>query len=402
MQNVISANMRSITETQATVDPLIPTYKMSKAMPPLGKQLQSISPYITFSGAAAGNSMTFKFPPGAGFMYDASLGFTCTNTVASADLLTRPGFDIINQIDYLCNGQPVLTYTGRALKAICKCLPVAEQIYINKYSYPLKPATELIAANGDSSFLTYTPLPASFLSTVEKCLLLNVIGDFQLRVSFATQAESGLTNPITAVTGVLYVETYMPKLSVYNQMVLNDWSKTLAMEETWNTYTEVVPMSSSTGVSNYSITCPFLAFRIHLMVHGVAGVSATFGVVPINSVTLNIAGVPYITALKPSRFMTQKAKNGIASLELSAANPGIVGYDSEQIATIDFGVESTRSKNTGTAFLQELRGSTLSVTCDSVTANDCRLFVITEYWNTLSYTPGAGGSSGMLSITQNN
>lgn len=94
MQNIISANQKSRTQAEATKDAMIPYYTASKVLPDLGIQFQKVNPYITFAGAAAGNSMTFKFPSGSGFLYEASLGFVCTCTLVAADTAGPLGLDI--------------------------------------------------------------------------------------------------------------------------------------------------------------------------------------------------------------------------------------------------------------------------------------------------------------------
>lgn len=399
MQNIISANQKSITESESLkLGSNIPFYSASKAIPEIGIQFQKVTPYIAFTGAIAGNSLTFKFPP-SGFLYDASLEFLCTYTVATADLPGYVGLNLINQLDWLSNGQPVLTQTGAAIRALIKTLPIAEQTFAYRHSLMLNPTTEALAANADASFVTYCPLIASWLSSEEKCLLLSVIGDLQLRVSFNTQVVSGLTNAVTAVSSTLYLQTYMPKLSVYQEMLVSDWSKKLVMECS-NTYTEVVPLTSATTLLNYQITCPFLVFRTHMYVQRTSGVNIPPITYDINTVTLSIGGVTFLDSFRKSRLLRMKTRGSLGSVSVS--NADAITYDSKEYAVIDWGIMSTRDRNTGTAFFQELRGSVLSLTFDTVTtAAESTVYIVHEYWNNISFNPGNSGS-GLLMVENNN
>ena len=400
MQSIISANIKSKTEAEAEKDAMIPYYSASKALPALGIQFQKVTPYISFSGTVAGNSLTFKLPAGSGFLYESSLSFSCTCaglSLASGDLLNHVGLGMIRQIDWMSNGQPVLTQTGAAIRALVKTLPVEQQAFIYRYALPLNPTTEDIAADTNTAFLTYTPLIASWLTSVEKDLLLNVIGDLQLRVTFETQAVTGLSVAISLASNgaTLYCQTYMPKLSVYNQQIINDWSKTLVME-CFNTYTEVVPMSTVTTVSNYTITCPFLVFRTHVMVENIVTPATTFR---INSITLNVGGVPLLDTYPRSRTLSLKARSGLGSVEVT--NNTALVYDNKDHLIIDWGVHSTRDRNVGTAFMQELRGTVLSITCETVTtAGNANMYLVHEYWQDVAFQPGASGN-GRLEVYQN-
>lgn len=402
MQNIISSNQKSVTESQNTKDAVIPYYPKPESMPELGIQFQEVGPYITLSGAIANNSVTFKLPPGAGFMYEASLGwelFTPAN-LAAGDITCQLGITMIRQIDWLANGQPILSQTGHALRCLIKTLPFAEQEFHNKYSFPLKRTTEAPAEAADGpmlvGFLTYTPLIASWLTDVQKCLLLSAIGDLQLRVTFDTTVMTGFSQAISVAKCTLFVQTYMPKLSVYNQMVLNDWSKTLVMP-CFNTFTEQVPLDSATGVSNYTLTVPFLVYRTHFFIRNIVAAPGTE--TTINTISVDIAGVKFINSYRKSRLVSLKARNGLASID--PLNSDVIAYDNIEYGVIDWGVHSTRDENMGTAFFQELRGSKIAVTCEAVIKDSNNLFIVHEFFNNISFTPGSGGS-GSLAVAQNN
>ena len=405
MQSIISANVKSKTEAEAEKDAMIPYYSASKALPALGIQPQKVYPYITFTGPIAGNSLTWKLPPGAGFLYDCSLGFSCTSAaLIPADINNHVGQRFIRQLDWMSNGQPVLTQTGAAIRALAKTVSADEQAFINRYSLPLVVGTEELAEVGATAFITYTPLIASWLTSVEKDLLLNVIGDLQLRITFETQAITGFSVAISLASSngaILYCNTYMPKLSVYQQQLINDWSKTLVME-CFNTYTETVPMSTVTTVSNYTITCPFLVFRTHVFVENIIAPAKTF---PVHTISLNVGGVPLFDNFPRSRTLTLKSKSmlGSAGIDNNGASPAVPSlvYDNKDHLIIDWGVHSTRDRNVGTAFMQELRGMVLSITCETVAvAQNANMYLVHEYWQDVAFQPGASGA-GRLEVYQN-
>lgn len=388
MQSVISSNQKSITETkmEESSNGFVPFYANEPTFPALGIQYQSINPYINITGAPANNSVTFKLPAGAGFLYEASVGFVCTYTIDATDNVNAPiGINMIRSIEWLSNGQPIVYKTGHAIWAqVLTWKEPQFQQFMLKYSKMLKPATEKIAAAADTSFLTYLPLMDSFLTQVEKALLLNKINDLQLRITFNSTAESGLITAggITAVTNTLYVQTYMPKLSVYQEMVTQDWSKKLVMQSV-NTYTEVAPLSAVTSTS-YTLTCPFLAFKSHFAVKSVVAV-ASVGVqqYDINSFTMNLNGVTFTNAMPTSRMNSCASKYGTSNTSVAGADAVTFAND---ILTVDWGVLCGRSQNSGTAFLQELQGSNISITFDTVTtAANARLFVVHEVFNSLAY-----------------
>lgn len=395
MQSIISANQKSITESKMTeVGAYVPFYGSEPSFQPLGTQYAKISPYIT-AAVPHGNSITFKLPAGAGFLYEASLGFNCTYTIDANDAVNAPiGMNMVRSVEWLSNGQPISYKTGHAIWARMKTnnSPTFQR-FVSKYSKMLNPTTERVGAATNTSFLTYCPLPESFLMEVEKALLLNKITDLQLRITFNTAAESGLINSITAFTPTLYVQTYMPQLSVYQEMVSQDWSKRLVMQAT-NTYTEVATLSSTTAAS-YTLTCPFLVYKTHIFVRGITATNGT-GVAKfdITALTMNLNGITFLDNMPTSRLISNAAKYGVSN-DLVASGDALTFDD--DIITLDWGVLCKRTQNTGTVFLQELQGSNLTCTISDVgTAANFRLFIVHEYFNTLAF------DSGVLSIDANN
>lgn len=395
-QSLISAAQKSVTQTKMSGEkPYIPFYGNLPNYAELGTQRHAIPAWLGLPGAPDGNSMTFKFPAGNGLLYEASLGFVCTYTIQAGDILTAPiGFNMIRSIEILSNGQPVVFRTGVAMLAAIKTWKDPQmQVFALKYAKMLKETNELISVAGDTSFLTYLPLLESFLTMAEKAILLNVVTDLQIRVTFNTAAESGLVNGITAIRGTLYCETYSPKLSVMQEIVTNDWSKRLEMEWT-NSYTEVSPLGTNTSTT-YSITCPFLVYKTHFIIRRVSG--ATYGapLYKINDITLNLNGTNYVSGLKKSRLISNGAKYGTSSLTLAVAQD-------DEVMTIDYGILTGRQQNTGSAFMQELQGTSVTLNYDTVgTAGESRLFVVHETFNNVAFIPGSG-SLGHLEISSNN
>lgn len=413
MQSLISANQKSVTETKMvdSSNGYVPFYGNEPSLPELGIQFQKISPYIATT-VPHNSSITFKLPPGSGFMYDASLGFTCEYTIAADDAVNAPiGINMIRSIEWLSNGQPIVYKTGHAIWAqITKWTNIPYQQHTFRYAKMLVPATEIVAAAGQATFLTYCPLFESFLTQVEKSLLLSKIADLQLRVTFNSVAECGLRTPagITTIAPVLYVQTYQPKLSVMQEMLTNDWSKRLVMQAV-NTYTEVSALVSGNAAAvtstRYTLTVPFLVFKSHFFIRGITA-TATTGLanVRINNITMNLNGTTFLDSMPNSRMASCAAKNNTANVNVGTpASLAQLEYGTD-IVTLDWGVLCGRGQNSGTAFFQELQGTSVTVNYtdvgDQTAAAGFRLYVVHEYFNTLAYEPSSGG--GTLSVDSNN
>lgn len=413
MQSLISANQKSITETKMveSSNGYVPFYANEPSFPELGIQFQKISPYITAT-VPHNNSITFKLPAGAGFLYDASMGFQCTYTIAADDAVNAPiGINMIRSIEWLSNGQPIVYKTGSAIWAqTVKWTDIPYQQHVLRYAKMLVPATEAVAAATNTSFLTYCPLSESFLTQVEKSLLLSKIADLQLRVTFNSIAECGLRTGggITAITPTLYVQTYQPKLSVMQEMLTNDWSKRLVMQSV-NTYTEVSPLVTGTAATvtstRYTLTVPFLVFKSHFFIRGITAV-ADVGLahVKLNNISMNLNGTTFLDAMPLSRMNTCAAKNSTCVVNVGTPATAAQLQYGDEILTIDWGVLCGRGQNSGTAFFQELQGTNVTVTYpdvgDQVAAANYRLYVVHETYQTLAYEPSSGG--GVLSIDSNN
>lgn len=399
MQSLISANAKSITQSKFEESgSYMPLYANEPTYPSLGIQYQKVSPYITVGTNPHDKSITFKLPAGAGFLYEASLGLTCAYAKANTETNVSPiGINLIRSVEWLSNGQTISYKTGNAILAMIKTWKdPSYQKFALRNARMLDTATEAVLTTESTatSFTTYCPLPESFLAESEKCLLLNKINDLQLRITFNTAAQAGLLANIGTFTPFLYVQTYMPKLSVYQQMVEADWSKRLVMEA-MNTYTEVVPLAVGTSTT-YKITCPFLVFKTHMFIKSSVATEATGGNAAkrINALTLNVNGTTFCDAMPLSRLNSCSSKHGTSCETVNYADSEVVMFDEGHL-TVDWGVLCGRGQNTGTAFLQELQGSNLKIT-HATTAITDSLYIVHEYFNCVAY------DNGVLSIDSNN
>jgi len=397
MQSLISASQKSVTESKMIEQgSYTPFYANEPTFKNLGTQYQKISPYITAS-VPHNNSITFKLPAGAGFLMEASLGFLCTYTIDATDSLDNSiGVNMVRSLEWLSNGQPIVYKTGTALWAQLKTWEYSSfQKFALRYAQMLNPTTEGSAAAADTSFLTYCPLPESFLTMTEKNLLLNKINDLQLRVTFNSIAECGLRTSagITAFTPTLYVQTWMPELSVYQEMVLADWSKKLPMQAV-NTYTEVGTLATTTTAS-YTFTVPFPVFKTHIFVRSVVAISGQgLNQYDISNITMNLNGVQFLDSFPTSRTRSHAAKMGICNDDVNTSSDIVYGND---FITLDWGVLCKRQQNSGVYFGQELKSTNISVTFATVgTASNARLYVVHEYFNNLAF------ENGIIMVENNN
>lgn len=397
MQSLISASQKSSTNSKMQeVAKYVPFQAVEPAFTNLGTQYPRISPYITAT-VPHGNSITFKLPPGSGFMCDASLSFLCTYTIAATDNINAPiGMNMIRSLEYLSNGVPIVYKTGSAIWAQFKTMSSdSYQKQSFRYAQMLKPTTELVAEAADTSFVTYCPLFDTFLSGPERQLLLNKINDLQLRVTFNTVAECGLRTGagITAFTPYLYIQTWMPQLSVYDEMVVADWSKKLVMQ-TVNTYTETFTLATTT-TANCTFQVSYPVFKTHIFVRSVTAESGIgLKQVSIDRITMNLAGVTFLDSFPTSRLITNAAKHGIHSDTVDTTDYEKYGDD---ILTIDWGILCGREQNSGIYFGQELKSTNISVTFQDVTtAANYRLYLVHEYWQNTAY------DNGILMVESNN
>lgn len=404
MQNIISANQKSKTE-QFMIEQgeYIPYYKDPSTVSTLGIQFQTVDPVINIgTGDPANRSILIKLPPGAGFMLHARTKFTYgVDGVVASEVNALAAIHNLRDIAFEVNGQPIITKTKRDLLAQYRdSKDEALKNHLYRYAQMLDESTEkpITASPYTGTVVSYLGHIESFLSKVERALLLNVVKDVYVRYNFDSNANSGLTNALTSMTAKLEVLTYMPKLSVYNEMVQKDWSESFIFQMS-NCYPEVFPLlAGETTSKKITLNCPFLAYKTHISLQANTN-SVALGL-PLNnilSVSMDIGGIPFFSAVKPSWFGYVSSKSGYSNLKTSGANA--VSFDDSGAVTINWGVLADQFMNSGTVFFQELKGSTITVTYAGG-ATSQSLYVDHEYFQGVQYTPSVGG--GNLAIVSNN
>jgi hypothetical protein len=326
---------------------------------------------------------------------EMSLQLTCTYAVDADDAFSAPiGINMLRTMEILSNGQPIITKTGAALWAQLKTWKESDfQKFSLKYASMLT-AGEILVSGTPGSFITYIPFTDTFLNTAEKFLLLNKINDLQIKFTFNSVAECGLMTGagVTAASYVLFIDTYMPELSVYESMVSADWTSKLTMQSL-NTFTEVYNLAATTAATGYFYV-PFAVAKTHLFVRGITAVADVgLNQSRITAITLNVGGTDLVVNYPTSRVIARAARHGISSDDVSASNGEV--FDN-QITTIDWGVLCSREQNSGAYFGQELKGTVFTITFPAVTAAaDFRVYAVHEYWQNLYW------ENGMLSVSNN-
>lgn len=410
-QALISASEKSVTLSKmVSMNKTVPFYQPSPAMDAGGILFTKVNPSIPVVGAIADQSITWTIPS-AGYMIDASFGFNCTIATGAGNVNGQlVAFDMVRNFEIISNGVPIINKSGVALK--CQAFSLrdpAAQAFILRHATFLDTDTEepkdlaaTALANG-GEFLTYLPCIETFLSATEKALLLNKCR-LEVRITFNSTAATGVAGALSLVASgaVMYIKSHMPKLSTYNELVTNDWSKQFTMDMV-NCYVETVPLIAATSLTGYQITCPYPAIKTHFIVQRTSG--ATLGALnyKINTISLNIGGVKFLDNMKTSRVISNDAKYGMSKLRLSTvtASYGALSYRND-VLTIDWGLTGSRGGEYGINFWAENQGSTVDLLFASVgTAAECNVFIVHEYLQLVDWVPGSGGR-GFLQVTSNN
>lgn len=402
-QALISASEKSVTVSKmVSMNKYVPFYQPSPACDALGVLYTKVSPSIPLSGTIKDQSITWVLPS-AGFLLDASIGLNLTIATGAGNVLGQPvALDIIRNLEFISNGVPVINVSGVALK--CQVLSLRDssaQAFILRHATFLDKTNEnpkTVAMADNEEFLTYIPMIQTFLSAPEKALLLNKT-KLELRVTFNDTASSGVAGDLTLVNpgAILYLKSYMPKLSLYQEVVTNDWSKQFSMDLV-NCYVEPITPSTVTTLAGYQITCPYPAIKTHFIVQRIQGAlgSPNF---KIHTISLNLGGVKFLDNMKTSRVISNESKYGMSKLALTTA--GALSYHND-VLTIDWGLTGSRQGEYGVNFWSENQGSVVDLVFDTVTtAGDSRVFIVHEYLEIVDWVPGSGGR-GFLQVTSNN
>jgi len=404
-QALVSASEKSITVSKmVSLNKYVPFYQPSSATDALGVLYTKVNPSIPLTGVVANQSVTWTFPS-AGFMLDASFGFNCTIATGAGNVLGQPvAFDMVRTFEVISNGVPIINKSGIALKTQALTLrDLAAQAFILRHATFLDVDTEepkTIAMANSEAFLTYLPCIETFLSAPEKALLLNKC-KLEVLITFNSTTQTGVAGDISLASNgaIMHIKSYMPKLSLYNEMVTNDWSKQFSMDMI-NCYVEPVPLTSATTLVGYQITCPYPAIKTHFIVQRITNATAGALNYKINTISLNVGGVKFLDSMKTSRVISNDSKHGMSKLALSTA--GAMSYKND-VLSIDWGLTGSRSGEYGINFWAENQGSVVDLTFATVGANpeQCNVFVVHEYVQLADWVPGSGGR-GFLQITSNN
>lgn len=394
MQNLINANQKSTTQQIFNdIGTVIPYYKESPSYPPLGIQFHVQYPTIPVTGSIATKSCLIDMVSGGGFLYDVSISMLCTCTVTTADLDIEnyPGINLINYMQWESNGKILVYKTKNSIMTqIKQNKNEAYKLHTLRYAQILNKDTELKLAAGAGEFLTYLSVWESFLTKPEKALLIDNLKDLKLRITFDSVEKSGMTNSVESAKIAMLCQTYMPKLSVYNEMKVNNWSKSFLMEMI-NCDEEVFPLSEAT-TSTIQVNTSFLVAKTHISLRAInatPGVGLPYG--KINTIKFVLNGSILLDGtILPSRLSSCAARYANSHVTV---NDRAVSYEKDDIITIDWGVLCGRDMNSGTAFFQELRGSKITLTYSTVTTGDYNIFLNHEYWQGVTYNPGNGGGS---------
>ena len=438
MQNILNSNKTSLVQNTLTKDSTQSlAYATQDSFPNLSKKVSAILPYITFSAVNPDNNqITFNIPR-AQFLYGARLKFnytlspvaggnTAPNTYIGYDRASYVGLNIVRQVDWLCNGQPFLTMTGEAFKAMTMNSPIAFQSHVYRYALPLYASSELpftVDNAGATACVSYLPLFGSWFQSVEKALNCSEIEQIQLMITFKDVNQSGLSAALTNFTATLYTYKYMPAPEVYNQMVTKDFSKDLLMES-FNTYTEKFPLSSLTLGNTFTFisTVFFPCYKTHVFIAkndtsgtnggGALAAGAVLGCpyVNIDNLSVDIGGENYFSKLSKSTIDYEQSihGNGNTSVVVSAGPVAGLVQNPSNIITIDWSLLCGRDHNSGLASFSNLNKPLYTV--DWTTAytagalggandsfNNYYLYAVHEFWTVLS----VDSSSRILSTRAN-
>lgn len=393
--NSASLVQNTLTKNGSNVQSL--AYSTNTSFPNVSKKCSVVSPYISFTGAPDNNSDTFNVPR-SNMWYLGRLQFKATNTLATGDQTAYVGLNIIRSIDLVCNGQPVMTMSGEALKAIVMNSSGEFQDFTYRYALPLVQATEVPAAIADTTWTSYVPLFGSWFTAPEKALDCSKLEQLQLVVTYKTRAESGLTNGITALSAKLHTYKYLPDSETYNKMVVQNMQNPLL--ECFNTITErqqMITSISTTQVFTSNIFYPVYKTHVFIAKQGTAGTApAAIGCpyVNIESLSLDIGGENYYTDFTKSMINYEQAIFGFGNRLTTSATA--ISRNASQIITIDWSLLGDRKSNSGLASMANLNRPQYTIKTPNATligggdaVGDYWLYVVHEYWNILEIDPAS-------------
>lgn len=386
----------------------VPYYKDPPSYAPVGIQYQVVDPSIAITGAPANKSVLLQVPPGSGFWIDSRLKFTYgTGAIVAAEINALASVHNIRDFSIEVSGQPIVYKTKRdILQNISDLEDEGLKSHIYRYAQMLDPTTEKVAtAGGAQTVVSYLPMLESFFTKPERQLLLNAVNDVYIRINFDSTEASGLANALTSMEVRMETWTYMPQLSTFNEIVEKNWSQKFMFQMS-NCHSEQFPLTSTElTTKTFTLGCPFYVNKMYIdlqqnnndVVNGSLGLPYH----DIQSITVNIGGLPFFSSVKPSALQYYAAKAGKSSVKV-VSNTSISYSDTGRII-INWDVLRKRYMDTGGVFLQSLKGTTVTITYGALTAAQAVLhtaYVGYNYFQGVEYEPSLGG--GNLKVMTNN
>ncbi len=396
-QEVLNSNANSVVERTLLAGGVKSlAYVTDESYPNISKTDTLVTPYLSFTGSPAGQSHTFNIPR-SGFNYGGMLRF---RSVWDADLPSPDNlsFDITNlilNVQFVSAGQPVLTITGEAYRAMLRNLDNAPlQEFAKKYGKLINPtfneprAAGVVAAAAPN--YSYLPILASWYSSVEKSLNVGELTQIQLVVTYkGGAAQMGLSAAPNTLECSFQCLRYMPDADTYKKMLQKDFSSPLIMES-FNTITERLPLlAGNVNGVDFKSSANQPIYKTHVFVQSTNQVGLPYH--PIKDITVSMGGQPYLNAYTPQMVNFNQALKGMFSNGITATSvldvPNDVFRARDHVLTIDWSLECHRDSNTGLASFVGLNRPDFTVTWGTVVGPDVitnySLFLVHEYWNVL-------------------
>jgi hypothetical protein len=409
-QVVLNSNSASLVQNQLTkngakVQSL--AYSTNDSFPNLSQKASVVSPYVSFTGAPDSNSDTFNVPQ-SNLWFLGRLQFTATHALTADEINDYVGLNIIRNIDFVCNGQPFLSMTGEAFKAVVMSSEAQFQEFSYRYALPLDPASEDVVAGGVSSWISYVPLFGSWFTDAAKALNCSELAQLQVVITYKTRAESGLSAQISNLVAKLHTYKYLPASEAYNKIVVSNMQNSLM--ECFNTITERQQLITGTSIASaisFTSNIFYPVYKTHIFIakNNTTGTDQALSLgcpyINIDTLSVDVGGENYFTNFKRSMINYPQAVGNMGNA-ISTSSTG-VQRNSKQIMTINWGLLTDRKSNSGLASMANLNRPLYTITPNATAIpagqdiSDYWVFLVHEYWNILEVDP----ASKVLSVRAN-
>ncbi|KAH9259643.1 hypothetical protein BASA81_002065 [Batrachochytrium salamandrivorans] len=416
MQVVLNANKASLVQNTLIKDGVQDlSYSTGTSFPIVSKSNSAVPPTTSFTGAPDNNSHSFNIPK-SNFNYLGRLKFSADATFIEDESYTFSALNLIRNVQFKSNGQPILSMDGEAFKALIMNSPAPFQINAFRYAQALEPTDEepIPGDAGTHKIVTYVPLLASWYQSIEKALNTSKLGQIDIQVTYKTYSESGLTAPLANFIAKFECYKYAPDPETYNKMVLKDFSKPIIME-CFNTHTERFQVTlSATQATEFQFASGVLynVYKSHLFVAKVGTNGGTDGGDPvvspgcpqlqINSISLEVGGDTYLNNYTRSMVNYEQAVRGFSSLVIEPSideaggddgnvRGSKVSFNENQAYVVEWSLGCHRDYNTGLASMANLNKPAYTIKLPKVNAgeeNTYWVYLVHEYWNILEVQAG--------------